>query len=238
MSIMSYCVNCGVELESSLQRCPLCNTPVLNPKELERISSAFTPYPKESGQVDMVKRKDLAILTSVVLIATSLCCLLLNLLVFTGSPWSLFIIGACLLLFVILFPVVIYSKLPVYVSLLLDGAAVAFYLYMITFNTADSRWFTELALPIVVLVTILVEIFAILLHALKVSFLSTALYFFIEAALLCVSLELLIDRFSGAVLRLTWSAIILTICCVITASLITILAKHRLREAVRRRLHF
>ena len=31
---MSYCVNCGVELESSLTECPLCNTPVINPKEL------------------------------------------------------------------------------------------------------------------------------------------------------------------------------------------------------------
>lgn len=33
---MSYCVNCGVELEASLKECPLCNTPVINPKELEK----------------------------------------------------------------------------------------------------------------------------------------------------------------------------------------------------------
>ena len=29
---MSYCVNCGVELDGSLQACPLCNTQVINPK--------------------------------------------------------------------------------------------------------------------------------------------------------------------------------------------------------------
>ena len=27
---MSYCVNCGVKLDPSLERCPLCNTPVIN----------------------------------------------------------------------------------------------------------------------------------------------------------------------------------------------------------------
>ena len=54
---MSYCVNCGVELDASLGKCPLCNTPVINPSKLEEITRT-SPYPKESGQVDVVKRKD------------------------------------------------------------------------------------------------------------------------------------------------------------------------------------
>ncbi|MGN0377628.1 MAG: DUF6320 domain-containing protein [Suilimivivens sp.] len=235
---MSYCVNCGVELESSLTRCPLCNTPVINPNELQKIKEASLPYPAEKGQVDVVKRKDLALLTSVVLTATSLCCLLLNIFVFSRTPWSLFIIGACLLLFVLVLPVVLYTRLPVCLSLALDGAATGFYLYMITFNTANDRWFSSLALPIVILVTILIEIFALLLHVFPVSFLTTALYFFVETALLCVGLELLIDHYLNAPLQLMWSAIVLTICAVITIALITILSRRRLREAVRRRLHF
>jgi uncharacterized membrane protein YvbJ len=32
---MSYCVNCGVELERSLKACPLCGVPVINPLEKE-----------------------------------------------------------------------------------------------------------------------------------------------------------------------------------------------------------
>lgn len=235
---MSYCVNCGVELESSLEKCPLCNTPVINPMELQKVKSASSPYPRESGQVDIVKRKDLAILTSVILIATSLCCLLLNIFVFSKSPWSLLIIGACLILFVMVFPLVIYTKLPVYLSLMLDGAAIGLYLYMITFNTSATKWFTALALPIVVLTTILGEILALLLRTFPFSFLTTALYLFVETALLCVSLELLIKHYTGSPLYLTWSAIVLTVCAVITIALLTILSKRRLREAVQRRLHF
>ena len=30
---MSYCVNCGVELDSTASFCPLCRTPVVNPRQ-------------------------------------------------------------------------------------------------------------------------------------------------------------------------------------------------------------
>ena len=97
---MSYCVNCGVKLDPSLERCPLCNTPVINPNEVSH-THPVPPFPKEKGQVEVVKSKDLAILLSVSLTATAAVCGLLNLLVFSSSPWSLYVIGACLLLWVL-----------------------------------------------------------------------------------------------------------------------------------------
>lgn len=33
---MSYCVNCGVELDASLKACPLCHTPVIHQNRAER----------------------------------------------------------------------------------------------------------------------------------------------------------------------------------------------------------
>ena len=234
---MSYCVNCGVKLDSSLDVCPLCHTPVINPNELDKIKKAH-PYPMEKGQVDSVRRSDVAILTVIVLLATSLSCLLLNLYVFTGTMWSLFIIGVCILLFVLLIPLIMYTKVPAYVSILFDGIALGFFLYLITFNTAGIHWFTGLALPIVVLLTILAEIFVLLLRAFPVSFISTALYIFVQIAMLCAGLELLIRHYINAPLRLTWSAIVLTVCSVIAIMLITVLCIRRLREAIRRRLHF
>ncbi|MDE5679233.1 MAG: hypothetical protein K2I01_02205, partial [Lachnospiraceae bacterium] len=114
---MSYCVNCGVELDKSLQACPLCNTPVINPRELEE-KMEKSSFPKEKGQVETVKRKDLGLLLSVVLIAAGVTCGFLNLFVFTGSAWSLLIIGACLIVWVLFIPIVIYTKLSAYSALL------------------------------------------------------------------------------------------------------------------------
>ena len=40
---MSYCVNCGVKLAKSEKKCPLCNTPVINPNKKDVV---FEPaYP-------------------------------------------------------------------------------------------------------------------------------------------------------------------------------------------------
>ena len=233
---MSYCVNCGVELESSLQECPLCHTPVINPKETDR-EIPPSPYPVDKGQVEVVKRKDLGILLSVVLTATGVTCLLLNLLVFGQSLWSLLVIGICICLFVFTFPAVYYSKMPIYLSLLSDGIAVAVYLYMIAYLTPSTDWFWQLGLPIVMLVTLCMEIFTFLLKKIPFSVLSGALCLFIEIPLFCAALELMIRRMLFNPLRLTWSAVVLTVCVIIDVALITILVKKRLRNEVRRRLH-
>ena len=71
--------------------------------------------------METVKNKDVAILYSLVLIAAGAACGLLNLLVFNSSAWSLYVIGICIILWVVAIPVFIYTKLPIYVSLLLTG---------------------------------------------------------------------------------------------------------------------
>ncbi len=240
---MSYCVNCGVELERSARECPLCNTPVMNPREQMRQGKqesleALPTFPREKGQVETVKRKDLGLLLSMVILASVATCGVLNLLVFQGSPWSLAVIGACVILWVFMIPVVIYTSLSVYVSLLLDGGAVALYLYMLTFLAGSSEWFVGLGLPITVLVTAIAETVTLCIRKLPRSFLTVALYLFTALGLLCMGLEMLIRRYLEARIFLTWSAVVLTICIILDIAVITMLSRRRLRNEVRRRLHF
>ncbi len=235
---MSYCVNCGVELDASAKECALCNTPVINPKELEKIRKAHTPFPREEGQVEAVKRKDMAILISAVVVATAIVCAILNATVFHGAPWSLAVIGVCGIFWVIMIPVVICTGQPIYLSLLYDGGAVAAYLYMLTYLTAGREWFWGLGLPIVILVTGVMELFALCYRKFPKSFLTTALYFFSGVALLCMGLEILIDLHLSGEIHLLWSAVVLTVCAVLDVTVITMLSLRRLRSAVRRRLHF
>ena len=42
---MSYCVNCGVELDDSAKKCALCGAPVLNPYLDEPEEALPPPYP-------------------------------------------------------------------------------------------------------------------------------------------------------------------------------------------------
>lgn len=245
---MSYCVNCGVELDASARECPLCNTPVCNPRELEKLAASSgsmekmvkpdAPFPEEKGQVETVKRKDLGILLSTVVLSTAVTCGLLNLFVFRGTRWSLAVIGACVLLWVTMIPLVIYTKQPIYVSLLYDGAATAIYLYILTFEIGSKDWFLGLGLPITLLVTVIVELVTLCIRKLPRSFLTVSLYLFTGLGLLCLGLEILIDWYLAGKIALSWSAVVLTVCIVLDIAVITMLSRRRLRNAVRRRLHF
>lgn len=234
---MSYCVNCGVELEASLERCPLCNTPVINPNEVTH-THPVPPFPKEKGQLEVVKSRDLAILLSVSLTAACVVCALLNLLVFQRNAWSLYVIGACVVIWVLAIPAVIYTKLPFYLCLILDGLAIGLYQYLISFNTPNHDWFYELALPITALITATALVFTFLVKKVSRAFLMVGIYIFLAIAVLCIGIELLVERFLQIYYHLTWSAVVLSICAVIVIAFITILSRARLRNAVRRRLHF
>jgi len=237
---MSYCVHCGVKLEASLNRCPLCNTPVINPNEPHPDPAAHpSPFPHEKGQIEVVKRKDLAILVFVTLSAIALVSGLLNIFVFkTTHIWSLYVIGACLLLYVIFLPAIINSPISLYGYLLLDGIASAVYLYIISFDTPSNRWLYGLGLPICALLCAVAITFVFLVRKLSSAFLSKALYVFCSIAVVCTGLELLVQYYYHETLQLTWSAIILAVCAVVAVALITILSRSRLRNAIRRRLHF
>lgn len=233
---MSYCVNCGVELDKTCKTCPLCNVPVVNPiQPVDTVSQA--PYPKEKGQVTPAKHSDVAILLSVVYIATAIVCGVLNLFVLTIGAWSLYVIGICILLWIVSVPAFIYTKLPIYLSILLDGVAVAFYIGFIAYNFPGDGWYFNIALPIVVIMTAFTNLFAFLNRRNNSSILSQAVLVFAGIGLVSVEVEILIHRYFDNKIYLTWSAVVLTCCAIIVVALLTIIKRSRLREEVRRRMH-
>ena len=235
---MSYCVNCGVELDPSLKRCPLCNTPVVNPAILKDLTPSVPPFPETRGQVESPHRKDWAVLLSTFLLSTAATCALLNFLIFRGALWSLPVIGICLIIWVFAIPLILCRNISPFLSLLLDGAVTVLYLYLLTWLTRNDSWFYRIGVPIVLLITLLLEIVALLCRKIQVSFLASALYFVIGAAILCVGIESILDLYFEGAISLSWSAVVLTACAIMTVTLGTILSKKRLRSAVRRRLHF
>lgn len=234
---MSYCVHCGVELDKTAQTCPLCQTKVHTPNQLIDLTSP-TPYPTTKGELETIKKRDSAIVTSVVLGSTAVSCGLLNLFIFREGLWSLYIIGVCILLWIFSIPFLIYSKLPIYISIFLDGVAAAMYCGIIAYQFPGRGWYQNLALPIIILFIILVEIFAIYIKMFKHSILSKACLFFSEVSVLCVGIELFINFHLKRTFTLSWSAVVLTCCAIIVITLTTIIKRTRLRNEIRRRAHF
>lgn len=236
---MSYCVNCGVELEASIKKCPLCNTIVINPNELQpdgAAGSGDAPFPNKVGIVEPIKRKDLVIVLTVILSCTAVSCLLLNYLMWRPNQWSLLVLGFCGLLWVMLVPPLLVRNMRKRIMALFNGFMVCIYIGLIGIFTDSSEWVVDLGIPITLTVLALVEIF-LTVAKYRRSFAVLASLFFMEVALLCISIELLVDHALHQPLGIGWSAIVLTVCTVITVTLITMFSRRRVRNEIKRRFH-
>lgn len=233
---MAYCVNCGVKLEETLSKCPLCNTPVY-PKEMFVADEKAPPYPPERGTVEKVRRTDVAILLAVLLGSTALGCGLLNLFVYRGSLWSLYVIGACAVFLIFSLPAMLYQKLPYILMTVIDGGALLLYVAMVAVVNDGMRWYWEIAVPVIALGTFLVSVFIYIKQRASRSILFTAMLVVINIAVFCVGLNLSIRYYLDKRLAITWSAVVLVCAAIITVALITVMRSSRLREEVRRRMH-
>lgn len=232
---MSYCVNCGVELDKTAKKCPLCRTEVLNPN-YPVDSSSPTPYPTEKGMVDPVSRKGLSIFLSVVLTAIALACLLLNIFLFKESFWSAYVMGACLLVWIYTVPVML-LKPHILLTILLDGAALAFYCFVIALQSEGRDWYYQLALPIIAVITFLVLQYCYIIRRFKMSIISRTAYLIGEIGVLNISIELAIRHMAEGRFYIRWSAVVITCCAIVVIALITVAQQSQLRESFRRRMH-
>lgn len=237
---MSYCVQCGVKLEQSLKSCPLCHTPVINPNELNtsNLSDGIGPFATEKGEVEPMKKHDIGLWLTLVFGSTAIACGILNLFVFNHSYWSIPAIGACIILWLFFCPRMFFPQIPITLNLSVSAISIIFYQLAITLMTENDRWFFEIALPITLFLMGLVALSGICYKYVAKSLLATVLYFFMDAGILSVVIEYRVDIFLGQGFHIFWSAIVFSVCAVISIALIAILSMKRLRETVRKRLHF
>lgn len=232
---MSYCVNCGVELDADAPCCPLCQTPVIHPNRPP--DPRATPnFPLERREVEPVDRRELALLFTTMVSCAGLCCALLNLMaLWRGVPWSLFVVGACAMLWVWVVPPLLLRRAPSLLLLLLDLLAAGGYLVLIGRITNGGHWLTGLALPIWAgLSLVLLVLWQAGKHR---SFLSRALLVLGGTVVLLLWLEWVIDRFLGGYHPM-WSLIAGAVGLTLMLPLAVIRLRPNLRRQVRRRFHF
>lgn len=227
---MSYCVNCGVELNPGAAACPLCGTPAWHPPETPKTDPYFTT---KSPVVAHEPRMALAAIISSMLLSVAVCCGFLNLVVMTRHAWSLYIIGAVVMLWIwFVLPLVL--RLPDFLKLTLDVAAVGIYVYLISLSIGGA-WFFGLALPIVCIVGVLVFLLGFLMRDGRHSYLSRLSLGIGAAGLLTLGVEYFTDLFLHGVWTPGWSLIVAVSCIALIVPLQIIRHVPVLREEVRRR---
>lgn len=234
---MSYCVNCGVELDATASACPLCNTKIYNPNQ-PVTTDIPTPYATVKGYTEPVKTWEFTILMTIILLTTSLVCIFLNLFTIQIGRWSFYVTGMCAMLWVFLLPAFFPQKVNIYGALALDGIIIALNIGIVAWLHPGNGWYFHIALPLTILATLLLEIvFTFALH-LKSSMIVKTAISVTAIAVFCMAIEMLIDLYLSGYFYLRWSAIVATCAVVIDIVLATIYLQEGLRAEIRRRMHF
>ncbi|NCC87094.1 MAG: hypothetical protein EOM05_04415 [Clostridia bacterium] len=156
---MSYCVNCGVELDKSAKSCALCDAPVVNPFIDENIEPTPAPYSDNIFIPSSASRRYLAFILSVILLIPNIVCSVTNLIIPEYGLWAIYVNATSLLCFIIfIFPFLFHKVYP-YLILILDTVSVILYIYFFSAMYEQHNWFLLLALPIVVSLGFIIAFF-------------------------------------------------------------------------------
>lgn len=234
---MSYCVNCGVELNPSSTSCPLCGTEVMHPAAPP--DTSLPPFfPTHRPKVNPVPRQAVALLITSMLASLSICCALLNLALKPQYKWSLFVVGAAAMLWIwFVLPLLVGRWIPMWGRLTIDVGAVAIYVALIALALNGWDWFCGLAVPILAVAAVVVFCLSWLLRR-GHSVLTTVMLSLNALGLFCVGMEVCGDLYFEKSQSLGWSMIVLASCVGLSIPLLVVRRVPALREEVRRRFHF
>ena len=233
---MSYCVNCGVELDKTQHACPLCNTPVINPScPIDTVSP--TPYPLSMSLPKSSRRKYLVFVITGVLLITSMVCLILNFLAPDSGIWSLFILFSCALFWLLFILPLMPKNTSPYLLILVDAISISLYIYSYTITLNSKGWFTEIVLPALGLSTIISVIMTAWLRKNRREWPYICIFIAVSIALLSLLVDFLLHVTVHKAPGLSFS-IVSVVCGAALVVFITYVAKNkRFRAWLTRKIH-
>jgi hypothetical protein len=231
---MSYCVNCGVELQKSEPRCPLCGTDVLNPNEMPE-EKPIRPYPAHVEHLDKkVDQRYIASFISLLLLIPLFTTMLANIFVSKQLTWSYLVLGGELVAFtVFLLPMI--TRMPRVLYAAIDAVAIGVLLLLIRILTQSNwNWLLLLGLPITALSVLMCWFFSTMSSPkCRIPVLIRFSFALACVGLLVVAIEFLIGLYLNAIAWPTWSLYVLFPCLVLASSLLLLNRRARVKEEIR-----
>ncbi len=234
---MAYCVHCGVKLGEAESRCPLCGTEAIDPAAPPVDPAAPKPFPvRTSEQTLTINRKYAVSLLSFLLLLPAAICVFADWLA-GGITWSVYPAGVLVLVWIVATVPLLMKKRRTYSTLLITGAALEAYLYMVESLSYTPGWFFPIVMPSVALFVGMICFTVALIRKWKVRPLLVVAASLFQAGVLTLVVEILCVA-SGVGETLIWSPFVMTPCFFVAALLYLVSKNRSLYEQFRRRLHF
>ena len=227
-----YCINCGVKLDDSLDKCPLCNTvvPIPNPNAEEKL------YPVNKRPKLKAKSKALSGSLLIILFIPLLLTFFSDIHDNKRLDWFGLVAGAIFVAYILLaLPIWFRNPNPV-IFIPCDFAAALPYLFYINWKFG-GQWFWSFALPSIGTLALIISALITLLHYLRRGRLFIVGGFFIAVGLFILFLEFLMVQtfqlhFKG------WSLYPLATLVLLGGMLLYLAINKSAREMVERKMFF
>lgn len=227
-----YCINCGVKLKDTEQRCPLCGVTVYHP-ELKQ-GSAEPLYPRHRYPVPEAASKAAQIVVSTLLLIALLTTLFIDLQLHGTVIWSGFAVGGILVFYVVLVMPFWFPKFRPEYYFPSVFTAIGLYLYYINFAT-NGNWFWGFGLPVTAYLGILLTVQVFLLQRRRDQVLTILGGGLIALGVLMPLMEYLIGAAFSLPRFAAWSVYPLISLCLLGAMLIFLAVNRRAREKMERK---
>ncbi|MCM1364077.1 MAG: hypothetical protein NC122_02680 [Faecalibacterium sp.] len=233
---MSYCVNCGVELDDSAKKCALCDTVVINPSKPDAVSKA--PFSVDEHIPKPLNRKFVAYIISMTMLIPNIVCFLLNLTVYVGRHWAIYVNATSFLVWVLFVFPFCAAKLRPYLLWLFDTIASFAYVYFffaLGYERQIAGWFYTCAMPIISAISLFVLIYMIWIRRKKRHWVLKAIAVMADIALVSLITGLVIEHALAVSYALEIGFIIFISCAVLTAFLVYCYASKSMRRWLERK---
>ncbi len=225
-----YCVKCGVRLDDSLDRCPLCGTPVWRPEEAQDQDRAFSSIFPEKHRNERLTA--VAFLTAVALLAAFIT-LRICLRIYGGIGWSGYaMLGIALFYVIAILPLWFRRPNPM-IFLPVDHAAVAGFLLYASW-ASGGHWFLSFGFPVTAMSCLLLTGFIALLRYVR----GGRLFIIGGSVIVLGGLSMLVEFFQHITFgtkMFTWSLYVVSSCLAFGMFLILAGTIRPLREYLERR---
>jgi len=234
---MSYCVNCGVELESRQKNCPLCGTEVINPAQPDppQEERTFAPH------IDVLEKKDRLFwikFISILLAAPIVTCVIFNWVMDGQLTWAVYVIAGVFILWALSTSPFYFRRFDMKKILAVDMAAILIGLFLIEYQAPGNTWVLFVALPIILYAFITWLLIIYFAKIRVITGLGISAVLLISVALMMPMLEALLDMYFNNTVSLFWSWLITAPCLTAAALLILLNKNKRFHEEISKRLHF
>ncbi len=236
---MSYCVNCGVELDDSAKACALCGAPVLNPYLDEPEQELPAPYPDRLVLPEGANRRYIAFIVSMVLLIPNLVCGVANLLMLGSGLWSVYVVSASLLFWVLFIVPFLMERPRPHLLWLLDTLAGALYaLLFYVIGWGQRGWFLRLGLPLILGLSAMALFMILWLGRKRRDWPHVSIAALLEIALYAVYADVLFSLFFHTGMPVRYSLLIVVCCLALMAFFIAVARNKRLRAWLSRKFFY